>query len=106
MAARAVCQAKRRDLEVKLFLLLPYHPAARDVAVAKEFDGTIYPALLENVPRRFAIPKANQYMVSHVTHIIAYVWHSMGGSGKTLEYAKRKKQLTITNLAEIRPLEK
>ena len=51
LAARAVRDAKQRHPTVKLLLLLPYHPSERPIS-ADGFDGTVYPAGMERVPRR------------------------------------------------------
>lgn len=103
MAGQAVIQAKEKYPHVKLTLLLPYHPFDQPIPTPKGFDGTYYPNGMETVPKRFAIVKANQFMLKECTHLIAYVWNTFGGSGKLLEYAERfekKGQLCIENLAK------
>lgn len=103
MAAQVVKQAKQQHPEVKLTLLIPYHPFDQSIPTPDGFDGTFYPEGMEKVPKRVAIVKANQYMVNDSTHLIAYVSHFMGGSGKLLEYAKKyeiRNLLKITNLAK------
>ena len=102
MAAQAVKQVKKKYPEIKLILLLPYHPFNQVIQTPEGFDGTFYPTGMEAVPKRFAIVKANQYMVNSSTHVIAYVNHFMGGSGKLLEYAEKRQKrnlLIIKNLA-------
>ncbi len=106
MAGRAVKMAKEKYPAVKLTLLLPYHPFDQPIPTPEGFDGSYYPTGLEFVPKRFAIVKANQMMLRECTHLIAYVTHFMGGSGKFLEYARRQEAkgcLQIKNLAEKNP---
>lgn len=106
MAGRAVKLAKEKHPAVKLTLLLPYHPFDCPIPTPKGFDGTYYPNGLETVPKRFAIVKANEAMLRECTHLIAYVTHFWGGSGKLLEYARRqeaKGRLQIKNLSEKNP---
>lgn len=55
------------------------------------YDRTLYPAL-ENVPRRFAILKRNEYMVDAADIVVAYVKYEWGGAAKALEYARRRKK--------------
>ena len=98
MAAQAIIAAKKRFPEIRLFLLIPYHPAERSIEPPKGFDNTFYPPGMENVPRRFAIVRANRYMVDHVDYLIAYVWHPASNARELVEYAKRKKHLAITLL--------
>ena len=104
MAMQAVKRAKQQHPDIKLTLLLPYHPFDQPIEVPVGFDGTFYPEGLETVPKRLAIIRANRYMVSKSTHLIAYVTHLMGGAGQIFEYAKKfeeKGSLCIQNLAEI-----
>ena len=96
MAARAVLNAKRRHPEVKLSILLPYHPSDREVRASEGFDCTIYPPGMEKVPRRLAIVKANEYMVKHCDYVIAYAWQSGSNALRLLELAQRKKGISIT----------
>ena len=72
LAASAVKEAKRFYPEVKLTLLLPYHPAERPIPTPDGFDGTFYPPGMESVPHKVAIVRANRYVVDHVDYLIAY----------------------------------
>ena len=62
------------------------------------YDDVIFPPI-ENIPRKFAISKRNEWMVNEADLVIAFVTYSWGGAAKTLEYSKRKKK-RIINLAE------
>ena len=90
LAALAVKEAKRLYPEVKLTLLLPYHPAERPIPTPAGFDGTFYPPGMESVPRKAAIVRANSYMVDHVDYLIAYVWHPASNARDLLEYARKR----------------
>ena len=101
MAASAVKRAKKRYRDISLYLLLPYHPAERHIETPEGFDGTFYPPL-EKVPRRYAIVRANRYMIETCDSVICYVNH-IGNTRKLLEYAQfraKKGELSIENLAE------
>ena len=73
MAARAVISAKALHPEISLLLLLSYHPAERPIETPPGFDGTFFPPGMESVPRRYAIVRANRYMIDHVDYLIAYL---------------------------------
>ena len=88
LAAKAVMDAKKRHPMVTLTLLLPYHPAERTVDMPSDFDGTLYPPGMEEAPRRFAIPRANRWMVEHCTHLVAYVTHPASNAGKVVEWGR------------------
>ena len=73
LAARAVISAKKCHPEIRLLMLIPYHPAERPVETPPGFDGTFYPPGMESVPRRFAIVRANRYVIDHTDYLLAYV---------------------------------
>lgn len=102
MAARVVIEAKERHPDVRLTMLLPYHPAVRPVKIPSGFDGSYYPEGQETVPRRLAIVRANAHMIRTTDYLIAYVTHPSSGSREVLESAlKRQKRglITVTNLS-------
>ena len=100
LAASAVKEAKRFCPEVKLTLLLPYHPAERPFPIPDGFDGTFYPPGMERVPRKAAIIRANRYAVDHVDYLIAYVRHPASNARNLLAYAYRAGKTRITNLSK------
>lgn len=103
VAAAAVKEAKRKFSGITLMLVLPYHPAERTVETPFEFDGTYYPEGLENVPKRYAITRANKIMINASDWLIAYVCHGASNSRTLLEYAKRRQKkglIQIENLAD------
>ena len=99
MAAKAVIEAKTQHPQITLTLLLPYHPAERPIDLPPGFDGSFYPPNMEKVPRRFAISKANRYMVDHTDYLIAYAWHPASNARNLVDYAIRK-NIAVTNIAK------
>ena len=100
LAAIAVKQAKQRHGDIRLYLLLAYHPAERPVDLRQGFDGSFYPPL-ENTPRPFTIVKANRYMVDTSSCLICYVKHT-GNARNLLDYAQKRMRagVPIENVAE------
>lgn len=98
MAAKAVIAAKERYPQITLSMLTPYHPAERPIELPRGFDNTFYPPGMENVPHRFAIVRANRYMVDHVDYLIAYVWHPASKSRELLEYAQKKEKRNLVSV--------
>lgn len=93
------CTEKYREIHPnsKLVFVTPYiHENYCLLEDAKErFDEVIYPEL-ENVPKRYAIIKRNEYMIDESDFIIFYVTnHFGGGAYRALEYAKHKKKQYI-----------
>lgn len=104
LAAEAVLNAKQRHPEVTLTLLLPYHPFDRPIPVPKGYDSTFYPPGMENVPKKYAIVRANRYMVDHSGYLIAFTWHAASNSRELVEYARRREEkglIHVQNLADV-----
>ena len=102
LAASAVKEVKCFYPEVKLTLLLPYHPAERPIPKPDGFDKTFYPPGMESVPRKVAIVRANRYVVDHVDYLIAYAWHPASNARELLEYAKRREKRDLISITSIR----
>ena len=102
LSASAVKAAKQFYPDVKLVLLLPYHPAERPIPTPDGFDGTFYPPGMESVPRKVAIVRANRYVVDHVDYLIAYAWHPASNARELLEYAKRREKRDLISITSIK----
>ena len=102
LAASAVKEAKRFSPEVKLTLLLPYHPSERPIPTPDGFDGTFYPPGMESVPRKVAIVRANRYVVDHVDYLIAYAWHPASNARELVEYAQKRQQENCIQVTALR----
>ena len=103
MAAATVKEAKARHPGIRLFLMLPYRPEqGRPLPDREGYDNFVYPAEMEGVPLKLAIPRLNRIMVEDADYAIAYVRYTWGGAATTLEYAQvreRKGLIHIENLA-------
>ena len=99
LCLRTLRELKKEFQSIELIFITPYiDKNYSKLEFAKyHYDDIIFPPL-ENVPRKFAILKRNEWMVDSAKLVIAYVKYSWGGAAKTLEYAKRKK-VTIINIA-------
>ena len=98
MAAGCLVEAKKNHPGLRLVLLLPYHPAERPVALPAGFDGSFYPPGMEQVPRRLAIVRANEYMARHCDVLICYALLENSNPGKIIRIANDNS--TVINLAE------
>ena len=80
--------------------LKAYYPQIRSTVVLaympdehiKDLYGedTLFPDGLEGVPKRFAISKRNDWMISHSDIAVCYVWKITGGAAKFREKAEKK----------------
>ena len=100
-AATAIKKLKKKYSDISLLLLVAYHPAERPIHLSEGFDNSYYPPL-ENVPRQYAIVRANKYMIDTADSIICYVNH-IGNTRNLLDYALRRQKkdgIIIENVAE------
>jgi uncharacterized phage-like protein YoqJ len=80
LAAKTVNELKKQHPEIHSTLVLPY----LDRTFNKDmYDDSTYPPL-EEVPRRYAISRRNEWMVDQADVVVAYVDHGWGGAAKTL----------------------
>ena len=99
------CKDLKNELsDVEIILVLPYLSFSKDGKIGSliedgAYDATLFPPI-ENVPKRFAISRRNEWMIENSDLIIAFVKNSYGGAYKSLRYAMRKNR-KIINLCEI-----
>ena len=98
LAAGCLAEAKETHPELRLTLLLPYHPSDRHVELPRGFDGSFYPPGMENVPRRLAVVRANEYMAKHCDLLICYAVLLNSNPGRIMR--KAKPGCVVINLAE------
>ena len=95
MAARIVKELKEKYPHIRSVLVIPY--------IDREYDRNLYDCSeyppIEQVPKRFAILKRNEWMVDQSEILVAYVIYDWGGAVKTLEYAVRRKK-RVLNIAD------
>ena len=101
MAGQAVITTKREFPYIRLLQLIPYHPAEAPVDLPEGYDGTYYPPDMESVPRRFAIVRANRYMVDHTDYLIAYAWHPASNARELVEYAEARQKRGLMQVTRI-----
>ena len=65
----------------------------------KNYDEMVIAEIPEKTQKKYRILKTNEYMVDNSSYLICFINHSWGGAAKNLEYAERKKHITIFNLA-------
>ena len=66
--------------EVGYAVVLAYMPSTKKRA--DDFSDTLLPDGIEKVPKRFAIPWRNKWMIEHADYVLTYVTRPYGGSAK------------------------
>ena len=98
------CKDLKNELsDVEIILVIPYLSFSKEGKIGSliesgAYDTTLFPPI-ENVPKRFAISRRNEWMIENSDLIIAFVKNSYGGAFKTLTFAKRRKK-KIINLCD------
>ena len=95
LARRAVTRAKEDFPHIKIYLVFAYLPTIKDTFSEERYDGTVYPDVLENIPKRFAISHRNKWIVTQSDVVIGYVRTSYGGAYDALHYAENQKKKVI-----------
>jgi len=101
IAASVIRELKKTYSDILLILVIPY--LTKEIneyrkEYQQKYDYILICDIPEKTPKRYHIIKTNEYMVDNSDYLICFIEHSWGGAAKTLEYAKKKKHITIFNL--------
>lgn len=98
----AVNNLARTYRDLTNYIITPYHNNKIAEHSQPDFENcfTIYPFDNSTLPK-YAIVKANRYMVDNSDIAICYINHNFGGAYATYKYAQSKNKILI-NLGECR----
>ena len=102
LSAKAVTELKREYPEIRLSLVIPYLTLEINKykkSYYKNYDNILMADIPSKTPKKAQIIKCNQYMIKNASFLVCYVKNSWGGAVKTFEYAQKKKNMRIINLA-------
>lgn len=74
--------------EVGYAVVLAYMPSTKKRA--DDSSDTLLPDGIEKVPKRFAIPWRNKWMIEHADYVVTYVTRLFGGAAQFSALAKSK----------------
>ena len=80
----AVLKELSGEYSFEYYVVLAYHPKAGEIG---DFEHTVLPDGIENVPLRFAVSFRNKWMMDQADYIVSFVKHSWGGAAQFKEYA-------------------
>ncbi len=99
-----ICACACRELKqeygcIEVVYVTPYISLSEQAKIKEMqsrglYDTSIYPPI-EKTPRKFAIFRRNEWMMTNADLIIAYVNHNYGGAYTSLQVAKRRKKSII-----------
>ena len=101
MVARILSHLQTEYSHIRCYIVLCYIPEKSNITYPLE---TLYPEVLANIPKRFAIDKRNRWMLNQSDMVIAYVCSSAGCSARYLSIAEKRQKCCI-NLAKQPPLD-
>ncbi len=93
---RTLFLLSKRYSDIRCYIVLAYLPA-RDSSDSLSLE-TVYPEGLELVPRRFAICKRNEWILSRADVVVAHAPFSIGNSYQLKLKAERKGKKVINIL--------
>ena len=76
--------------EVGYAVVLAYMPSTKKRA--DDFSDTLLPDGIEKVPKRFAIPWRNKWMIEHADYVVTYVTRHCGGASRFADYAGKNEK--------------
>ena len=79
--------------EVGYAVVLAYMPSTKTVNNYEDFSDTMLPEGIERVPKRYAIPWRNKWMITHADYVVAYTLHTYGGAAKFVALARKNKKI-------------
>ena len=82
---------------INYWVVLAYMPCKTQKA--DYHNQSIYPEILDNVPRKYAIIERNKWMINKSDYVVTYVKYNFGGAStfKNLAEQKRKKVINLFN---------
>lgn len=98
-ATRAISIVKSMYPQVRLWQLIAYYNPVKKHFQPDDVDTTYFPIGLEQVPKPYAIVKANEAVLAQCDAVICYVWHTASNTQKLLKKARRR-GIPIYNLAD------
>ena len=84
-------ELKSKYPQIRYTVVLAYMPDEHIKDVYGE--DTLFPDGLENVPKKFAISKRNDWMIQHSDFAVCYVYKVTGGAAKFREKSRKKLQI-------------
>ena len=88
MTLHALRELKQQYAHISYHVVLAYMPNQDDELYTS--DETLLPEGIETVPKRFAIPWRNKWMVSKSQTVICYIIHNASGAAKFVQYAEHQ----------------
>ena len=88
MTLHALRELKQQYAHISYHVVLAYMPNQDDELYTS--DETLLPEGIEAVPKRFAIPWRNKWMVNKSQTVICYIIHNASGAAKFVQYAEHQ----------------
>ena len=98
MVKKCLMSLKKEYPHISYYVVLAYIPVKKQYS-NENFEDTICPEGIENIPRKYAVCKRNMWMIGRSRFVIVWVRHITGGASKYAQIALKKGK-TVINIAE------
>lgn len=71
-------------------VVLAYMPPTKAANLSEDFSDTMLPEGIEKVPKRYAIPWRNKWMIFHADYVVTYVIRPCGGAAQYARIAYKE----------------
>lgn len=78
--------------QIKYTVVFAYIPVKHK---NEDYENTLIPEGIENVPRRFAISYRNKWLVKQADYVVTYITHNYGGAAQFAALAEKKSKICI-----------
>lgn len=92
-------ELKKKYSYISFYVVLAYIPCVKRGDGLIDYSCTIVPDGIEGVPKKFAIPYRNKWMIEKADYVIGYIVRNTGGAAKFFEEANKKGKICV-NLAK------
>ena len=70
-------------------VVLAYMPSVKAESFSEDFSDTMLPEGIEKVPKRYAIPWRNRWMIARADYVVTYVTRPCGGASKAMVLSEK-----------------
>lgn len=95
LVKRKLSILKKQYPRINYYVVLAYVPGEREKLCDYDYENTVYPEELENVPKRYAINGRNMWMIKKSDFVVTCVRYKFGGAAKFKEIAEKRGKIII-----------
>lgn len=75
---------------VEYAVILAYMPSVKVSNLSDDFSDAMLPEGIEKVPKRYAVPWRNRWMIAHCDFVVSYICRNSGGAANFVRLSKHR----------------